>query len=377
MLSRTELRQMLLARDREQQELFSRAREIRGESFSNEVILRGVIEITNVCRVNCDYCPMRRANASLNERYYLSSEEIVQSARAIKECGIDIVMLQGGETTAALPDVEEAIPAIIDLFDGRVEVLLNLGCFRREKYARLRELGATSYILKHETSDPELHYNIRHESLQDRLTCLYELRNLGYKVGTGLIAGLPGQALESIIDDIELAGKIGVDMCSVSPFIPASNTPMGFESPGDLNLALNVISCLRLSYPKLLIPSVSALERADPGGQMRGLQAGANVLTVNFSAAKPRDRYLIYGKDRFIPTVDHVRSVASMAGLRVRGSVFLPATGEQKACQTDGAIADLEKTRSAEGPPIVLKSEACRADLPLVSDLREQPEFKA
>jgi biotin synthase len=234
---------------------------------------------------------MRRANASLYERYYLSSEEIVQSARAIKECGIDVVMLQGGETTAALSSVEEAIPAIIALFDGRVEVLLNLGCFRREKYARLLELGATSYILKHETSDPELHYNIRHESLQHRLQCLHELRHLGYKVGTGLISGLSRQSLESIIDDIELAGQLGVDMCSVSPFIPASDTPMNFESPGDLDPALNIISCLRLSYPKLLIPSVSALEHAGAGGQVGGLQAGANVLTANFSSARPRDNY--------------------------------------------------------------------------------------
>jgi biotin synthase len=329
MLSRAELRSMLLARGSEQQELFVSARAARKRGVGEDVILRGVIEVTNVCRVNCDYCPMRRANTSHNKHYFLSSEQIIQSAIAIKDCGINIILLQGGETPGILPAIEEAIPTILDMFDGQVEILLNLGCFSRKQYARLKNLGAISYILKHETSDPDLHWNLRYETVQHRLRCLNDLRDLGFKTGTGFISGLPGQSLDSIIDDIELVSELGVDMCSVSPFIPAHDTPLAHEPSGCLDTGLNAVACLRLLYPHLLIPSVSAFERAHSNGQINGLNAGANVLTVNFSSSAWRDKYLIYGKDRFVVTVEHVQSIAKAAGLALRGSAFLTSKGAE------------------------------------------------
>ncbi|WP_290055709.1 biotin synthase BioB [Amycolatopsis solani] len=314
---------MLLARGPEQEEVFARARQAREESFGATVVLRGVIEVTNVCRVNCDYCPMRRDNTRGNDRYFMSADEILERAVRIKDAGIDIILLQGGETPRELAAVEEAVPRIKELFGGRAEVLLNLGNMRKDQYARLREAGATSYILKHETSDPRLHRELRHESLDERLRCLRDLLDLGYKVGTGLISDLPGQSLDSVVDDIELAGELGVHMCSVSPFVPAPDTPLQLRLPGSVDLALNVLACLRISYPELLIPSVSALEKTSTGGQSRGLAAGANVMTVNFTGDSDRHRYLIYGKDRFVVKMQHVQELVRAAGLEVRGSVFL------------------------------------------------------
>jgi biotin synthase len=266
---------------------------------------------------------MRRDNIRQNDTYFLTSDEIVERAGAIRDSGIDVVLLQGGETPTVLDSLEDAVPRIRELFDGEVEILLNLGRFKPAQYRKLRALGATSYIMKHETSDPDLHLAIRHEPLDMRIRSLRDLQELGFKVGTGLISSLPGQSLESIIDDIELAGALSVDMCSVSPFIPAPDTPLSLAPIGDNELALNVIACLRLSYPYLLIPSVSALERVGSGGQSRGLEAGANVMTVNFSSATDQGRYLIYGKDRFLVTLQHVRRLAQSSGLELRGSVFL------------------------------------------------------
>ncbi|MDQ7809142.1 radical SAM protein [Amycolatopsis sp. A133] len=322
-LTRSEIREMLLARGTEQEEIFARARQAREECFGSTVVLRGVVEVTNVCRVNCDYCPMRRDNTSGNDRYFMSVEDILGRAELIKDAGIDVILLQGGETPRELSAVEEAIPRIRALFDDRVEILLNLGNMRKAQYARLREAGATSYILKHETSDPALHRKLRHESLEEGLRCMRDLLDLGYKVGTGLISDLPGQSLDSVVDDIELAGETGVHMCSVSPFVPARDTPLQLGVPGSVDLALNVLACLRISYPELLIPSVSALEKTSAGGQSRGLAAGANVMTVNFTGDSDRHRYLIYGKDRFVVKMQHVRELLRAAGLRVRGSVFL------------------------------------------------------
>jgi biotin synthase len=323
MLARSEIRKALHARGSEQEELFAEARRLRAEHFGNAVILRGVIEVTNVCRVNCHYCPMRRDNTRHNDRYFMSSDQIIDRARAIHEAGIDVILLQGGESIRNISALEAAIPAIREIFDDRVEILLNLGNMKREQYQHLKDLGATSYILKHETSDPRLHEQLREESFSERLRCLEDLLELGYKVGTGIISDLPGQSLESIIDDIELAKSLGVHMCSVSPFIPAPETPLQLMPPGSVDLGLNILASLRISSPDLLIPSVSAFEKGRAGGQSRGLSAGANVMTVNFTGDVDSQRYLIYGKNRFVVTLRHVREILQENALEVRGSVFI------------------------------------------------------
>lgn len=323
MLTRSEIRKALHASGSAQKDLFAEARRLREENFGSKVIVRGVTEITNVCRVNCNYCPMRRNNIRLLDRYFMTADEILARARLVRDAGLDVILLQGGETSRSLSALREALPEIRRLYSSRVEILLNLGNLSRRQYEELRSLGATSYILKHETSDAALHLAIRHECLDQRLRCLRDLLDTGYRVGTGLITGLPGQRLGSIIDDIELAGKLGVHMCSVSPFVPAPDTPWENEAPGDLNLALNAIAILRICYPYLLIPSVSALEKTNVGGQSRGLAAGANVLTVNFTGERNLARYLIYGKDRFVVSMDHVKQLVSQSGMSVGGSVFL------------------------------------------------------
>ncbi|MFJ3235687.1 radical SAM protein [Streptomyces sp. NPDC086787] len=322
-MTREEMRRLLLVNGSEQEELFAESRKARDLHFGSTVVLRGVIELTNVCRVNCDYCPMRRDNVRENDTYFLTADRIVEMAGLIRDSGIDVVLLQGGETPSVLPILKDAIPRIRRLYNNQVEILLNIGNLKRAQYERLRSIGATSYILKHETSDPALHLRMRHETLESRLRCMRDLQEVGFKVGTGLISDLPGQTLDSIVDDIELAGELGVDMCSVSPFIPAPNTPLSLSPVGGNELALNIIALLRLCYPQLLIPSVSALERVGSGGQSRGLDAGANVMTVNFSSATDQKRYLIYGKDRFVVTLDHVRGLVRASGLELRGSVFI------------------------------------------------------
>jgi biotin synthase len=74
--------------------------------------------------------------------------------------------------------------------------------------------------------------------------------------------------------------------------------------------------------PSWLIPSVSALERRHKGGQLGGLDAGANVLTINFTPASEREKYLIYGKDRYVVRTDHVNEIITTAGLERGLSVF-------------------------------------------------------
>jgi biotin synthase len=320
---RATISEWLQAKDESQQRLFAAARQARSTTFGDRVIVRGLMEVTNLCRVNCEFCPMRRDNTRRNTIFELSEEQILEAAARIKESGINIVFLQAGELKKTTQIVGNVLPKIRAMFGGVVEILLCLGNKSEQEYIYLRSQGATSYILKHETSDPELNKKLRHSSFADRLNCLHTLVRTGYKVGTGTIVGLPGQSIESIADDLLLARDIGAHMVSASPFIPAPDTPLAHQPRGDVNMTLNFIALARLMNPRWLIPSVSALETATNGGQTAGLAAGANVLTVNFTPVNERENYLIYGKDRYIVRNDHVNEIVSKSGLKRSASVFV------------------------------------------------------
>lgn len=323
MLARPEILEILRAKGSDCKGIFAGARNARRVAFGDSAIVRGVVEVTNICRVDCDYCPMRRENNKLNSSFVLSSVDILNAATEIKALDIDIVFLQGGEIQGTTRLVGSILPKIRELFGESVEVLLNLGNKTRDEYAYLRDQGATSYILKHETSDPNLYQKLRHESLRERLRCMSDLLELGYRVGSGTIVGLPRQSLESIADDILLCLDLGVHMCSASPFVPAPSTPLESFDHGSVDVTLNAIAAMRLANPKWLVPTVSALEAIRPGAQFEGLRAGANVLTVNFSPQENLGRYLIYGRDRFVVGVQHVLDLLAKAELQRRGSTFL------------------------------------------------------
>ncbi|MEU3493186.1 radical SAM protein [Kitasatospora cineracea] len=323
MLDERDVAELLLLRGAEREELFRQARAARSAVFGDEVVVRGVTEITNQCRVNCVFCPMRRDNTRKNSDFRTESSQLVDVAASVKASGINVMFFQGGEIPQTTRVVGEALPGILDLYDGEVEILLNLGNKRRSEYEYLREQGATSYILKFETSDPRLAEEVRQESLDSRLKCLQDLLDLGYRVGTGSIIGLPGQQVADVARDLVFARDLGVHMCSVAPFIPAPDTPLADHPAGDVELALNAIAVSRLLAPDWLVPAVSALSKIAGEGQYRGLMAGANVITVNFTPDEQRDRYLIYGRDRFVVKRDYASGVIARTGLRPRGSVFL------------------------------------------------------
>src|SRR5437588_3383202 len=175
----------LQVRGEQQEQLFAAARAAREKIFGRRVVVRGLIEVTNLCRVNCEFCPMRRDNTKQNTIFQLKEEQVLETAAHIRDAGVNIVFLQAGEVPRTTQLVGNALPKVRKMFSGPVEFLLCLGNKTEEEYTFLKNQGATSYILKHETSDPELNARMRHASLEERLDCLHSLVRLGYKVGTG------------------------------------------------------------------------------------------------------------------------------------------------------------------------------------------------
>ncbi len=296
----------------EQEQLFQRARQERRRAGGDPVTLRGVIEISNHCQKSCDYCAMRSPNGEM-ERYRMTPERILEIVAEIAANGIPIAFLQAGQDPAADAMVAELIPEIKRRFDLRI--LLCLGERPRATYRRFAELGADSYILKFETSSPAHYRAITRTSLPARLDCLRQLRELGYAIGTGNIVGLPDQDLSQLVDDVLLALKLRPDFVSASPFIANQSTPFESCPQGSLNTTLNILAIYRIGLRTPLIPNVSALEKLQAGGQRRGLEAGANVMTVNFTPPSYQEKFNIYSKQRFVVGLQHALATIESAGM--------------------------------------------------------------
>jgi biotin synthase len=61
-----------------------------------------------------------------------------------------------------------------------------------------------------------------------------------------------------------------------------------------------------------------------------GLNAGADVLTINFTPLSFRVHYNIYARDRFVVTLRHAINTAKTAGLKVNSKVQLNKAASNK-----------------------------------------------
>ena len=272
-----------------------RARFVTDRIFGRNVRIRGLIEITNVCRNDCLYCGLRKSNSSLR-RYTLTVGEILSCCRLGYEAGFRTFVLQGGENPGLTADrIVETISAIHKEF-ADCAITLSLGEWSDNDLSLFREAGAARYLLRHETIN-SAHYSRLHPaemSRDNRLRCLWTLKRLGYQTGTGIMVGSPFQTVSNIAEDLLFMKELQPEMIGIGPFIPHSATPFAGHNAGNLDLTLRLISILRLMFPCANIPATTALHTLHPQGRDRGLLAGANVVMPNLSPTGIRKQYSLY-----------------------------------------------------------------------------------
>ena len=269
--------------------------EARKAVYGSTVFIRGLIEISNICRNDCLYCGIRRSNANC-QRYRLQPEEILACCSEGYALGFRTFVLQGGEDGFFTDDLLCALLRAIKLAHPDCAVTLSLGERSRESYQRLRNAGADRYLLRHETADAT-HYGRLHPSamsFENRMRCLSDLKELGYQVGCGFMVGSPCQTAHEIAKDLQFIEHFRPDMCGIGPFIPQSDTPFGAETAGTLELTCYLLSIIRLIQPNILLPSTTALGTIHPQGRELGILAGANVVMPNLSPQSVRKKYALY-----------------------------------------------------------------------------------
>ena len=279
--------------------LFERARETRHAHYGKDVYIRGLIEFTNYCRNDCYYCGIRKSNTCLS-RYRLTEEDILSCCRNGYELGFRTFVLQGGEDGWFTRERMTALIRRIHAEFPDCAITLSIGEREKDEYQEYFDAGANRFLLRHETAN-EAHYRHLHPvklSLQHRKECLWDLRHIGYQVGSGIMVGSPGQTAEHLVEDLLFLQELQPHMVGIGPFIPHKDTPFKDEKAGTLELTLFLLGLVRLMLPKVLMPATTALSTIHPDGRKMGILAGANVVMPNLSPQENRKLYSLYDNKR-------------------------------------------------------------------------------
>lgn len=292
------------------------ARKEAQKIYGTSVFPRGLIEFTNYCKNNCYYCGIRSGNANAS-RYRLTEKQILSACENGYQLGYRSFVLQGGEDPYFHDEKMAAIVAKIRQKYPDCAITLSLGERSRKSYQKLFEAGANRYLLRHETADSN-HYHMLHPdsmSLEYRKECLWNLKDIGFHVGTGFMVGSPYQTMENLADDLLFIKKLNPQMVGIGPFVPHHDTKFRDCPSGTVELTTFLLSILRLMNHHLLLPSTTALGTIDPKGREKGILAGANVVMPNLSPVAVRKDYSLY--DNKICTGEEAAECVGCLGRRI------------------------------------------------------------
>lgn len=326
-LSEPEFVALIEGRDEQTaQVLRQKAVALRKINYGTDVYLRGLIEFTNYCKNDCFYCGIRRSNRQA-ERYRLTAEQIMDCCRTGYALGYRTFVLQGGEDPWYTPERIEALVRGIKREWPDCAVTLSVGEHPKEVYQSWFNAGADRYLLRHETADP-CHYRKLHPealSLEERMRCLWDLKQIGYQVGCGFMVGSPHQTARQLAKDLLFIRQLEPEMVGIGPFIPQKDTPFGNEPAGTLELTVYLLSIIRIMLPQVLLPATTALGTIHPQGRELGLLAGGNVCMPNLSPTAVRKKYALY--DNKICTGDEAAECVQCLRRRIESVGYRVAQG--------------------------------------------------
>ena len=286
--------------------LFDSAYRTKLETVGEKVYLRGLVEISNICRKNCLYCGIRSGNPAVS-RYELSEDEVLDAAKFALEAGYGSLVIQGGERhdKEFVTKISRLVSKIKSLSEQYpLGITLSLGEQPREVYREWFEAGAHRYLLRIESSNRELYSRIHpsdsNHTFKSRMDALHDLKSVGYQVGTGVMIGLPFQTLDDLANDLLFFRDFDIDMCGMGPYIEHSQTTLWdyrdqlLPTERRLDLSIRMVALLRLLMPDINIAATTAMQTLHPEGREMAIMAGANVIMPNMTIQSVRSEYRIY-----------------------------------------------------------------------------------
>jgi biotin synthase len=284
--------------------LFAQADEARREHVGDAVHLRGLIEISSYCVRQCHYCGLRAARKT--PRYRMTREEILASAQQAVDLGFGSVVLQAGEDFGIRAEWLAKIIRTIKA-ETPLAITLSLGERLPDELQLWKDAGADRYLLRFETSNPALYaaiHPLRGSAPSDRIGQLRLMREMGYEIGSGVMAGIPGQTYEMLAQDIEIFADLDLDMVGIGPFLAHPDTPLGAKDvanagaeqvPSNEWMVLKTVALTRIMCPEANLPATTALATINTvDGREHGLESGGNVFMPILTPSPYRQMYEIY-----------------------------------------------------------------------------------
>lgn len=298
----------------EKEELYKQARNIRNTYFGNKLFVRASMEFSNICNNECKYCGMTRKNKKL-KRYTIPNKVIKEGILHIKDVGIKQLHLVSGENNEL--DVDEFCKVIKFASDNKINTTLVLGKKSIEDYKKFYDAGARRYIMKFETSNPRLFSRYKDSLLNERIEQLYILRDIGFKIGTGIIYDLPHSTIQDVLNDLSLLDIIKPDMASASAFSPNAESELANFKHGDIEQTLIFIAYLRIILNKYT-PTISCSSSLGIEGQYKALMAGANVISYHITPKEYIDGFSIYKSSNRIKTkMEAIKEIARKSNMEI------------------------------------------------------------
>ena len=96
-------------------------------------------------------------------------------------------------------------------------ITLSTGEATKAEYQQLFDAGADRFLLRHETHNAD-HYQQLHPPrllASHRQQCLWDLKEIGYQVGTGFMVGSPGQTSKHLAEDLLFLKELNPQMVGI------------------------------------------------------------------------------------------------------------------------------------------------------------------
>lgn len=310
-----EIVELLNVQGKEQEKLFDLADRKTKQYFGNLINIRGVIELSNICNNNCKYCSMGKQNHTL-KRYYICYKEFVKIVDEAYDLGIRVFHLSSGENDCYSDEI--LMKMVQYIINKECRVILVIGNKKKKFMKKIFITNKMTVICKFETSNSWLYseYNDKSGNLDFRIEYLKFLRDIGYKIGTGNIVGLPHQNDYILAHDLLLLQKINPEQASTSRFIHNQYSFYSDQKDGNIKKTLNYIALMRLMLDgNTIIPTNSSVGKED---KYKALFFGANLISINLTPEKYYKQYVIYNdQTRYRANLKDVEDKLKNMGLKL------------------------------------------------------------
>ena len=302
-LSKEALLELLLhLSGKDKKHLFEKAYATRKKHYQNSVYVRGLIEFSNFCKNSCAYCGISTHNKNIS-RYRMAEHEIIETAQKGYALGFRTFVLQGGEDPYFTDSIFVDILSKIKKSCPDAAITLSIGERKKSSYQAFFNAGADRFLLRHECINETLYKKLHSSmSFDSRIQCLYDLKDIGFQVGSGFMVGVPGQTLFDLADDLLFLKKLNPQMVGIGPFLPHHETPLKDFPAGSSELTYVLLALIRLLLPRVLLPATTSLATLKLENRYKGFSVGANVVMPNLTPFYYRKQYQLYDGKKITDT---------------------------------------------------------------------------